>query len=523
MRPLALLQPSSAIYPPGVTPNGSEIDLFGQFRSGIVDVIGGPFNPSFWRVDVPTASQVYTTMWHAAVALSAGQQCLKLEAKYTAHSIAAETPSPVSGSPTSSNSNGNGKDTNNSSNTNTTSSGNSGNSGSHHYYVVALRHFHKSIKHLSQLIASRKGVFSYMDKEMMLMTQIMYIGLSMMLADATQQRSHTSNLVTLLEAVRFGEEPERDRSGVMRYDDLLSLVLLVDASCDSITDRWDRDWSVQLPDRPCFGSVTQAYMGFMPLLFVKLIKDADLFKAMPHTQRYEVRRRNIREYAARLDTFEATATIANPHDRRSLGVIRQYLRAISIRENLLIAETRDDVIRGEQQLVPLLDYIDGYLAATALDPTPYTERAPALYFSPSFGSLIILIIVACRSVAIRRKGIELLRKWPFIEGGVDSAHSVSVQEAKMMHELAGPARTLAKQRAGVPVRCTFKDAEGTFDPCQACECIPEVFVCLDHRLGQYDVTYDTEPPTLVLHSWYEVQYGLEPGRYPGATTLPGRG
>lgn len=445
--------------------------------------MSGPFNQTFWQVDVPTAAQAYPSVWHAGMALASILQATESQNQHKGASLKITSTK---------------------------------------QYVFALTHFNKSIQHLARTVGTKRdNTLSYMDKEMIIMTHILYIGICSMLADPEQISAHFKNFILLLERLRFGEEDPASRRGILTFDNLLSIVLALDASIDShedFKDRKGRDWVVKAPRYHSFASLQQAYLGFLPFLHKDLFDKGEVEGfGFYGPDRYAVLRRMMYAYQAKLKEFGESGLIRTTADRQSFDVLTLHIKVLLMVEDKFAAKSREGIIKEELKLMPILDQIDSMCAEATPLPEPYAQGTPPILFAPAFGSMMQSIVSTLFNPAVRRKGIDLMRKWPFKEISLNSRQRASFYSAVMEHERTGPERTRASQLAGNPIIPTFSNgglAEGTFDGSTGCECIPGVFSCREHKLGEFVMRTTSKPPAVGLRTWYEMRLGWETTYYP---------
>lgn len=101
-----------------------------------------------------------------------------------------------------------------------------------HQYTTVLVHFNKSLRYHAEAVAQYRDDTPYMQREMMIVTNIIFIGISSILEDTKQTTNHRVNLIKLLEHWRFGDEDPVSRHSVLTYDDLLSILLVIDGNMD---------------------------------------------------------------------------------------------------------------------------------------------------------------------------------------------------------------------------------------------------------------------------------------------------
>ncbi|CEJ81455.1 hypothetical protein VHEMI01577 [[Torrubiella] hemipterigena] len=432
-------QPSVYIFPHGLPVSDTEINLFGSFHNDIVKIVSGPFNQIFWQVDVPTAAQAYPSLWYAAISLTAIHQSVRVRSPSNSH------------------------------------------------YMLALTYFNKSLRCLAQVLAERQGNLQYMDKEMVIMTNIIYIGICSMLKDSPQSVLHAQNLANLLEKLRFGEESPSDRRGILRYDDLLSVVLAIDGSTD-ITEgfqhRWEREWVVALPKYAAFSSVTEAYIGMLPYMHSG-INDQAIAQNNPKALKQQ-----IKTYAAKLDEFQYGRRFNNSNDWKSLQTIRLHLSFLNLRAEKRVEHGTAEYALLERKTNALLDEIDQVLSSNIVS-SPYMghEGIPAFSFSPALGCLLETIFDRTFIVSIRRRVISMIKKWPYREGGISSGQSAAMFDAVMQHELRGS------------------------PPVQDCTCIPHVYVCRQHTYRWYCIRNTRAGQVLMLKNAFERDHELPSTSY----------
>lgn len=141
-------QPGTSISPEGISPSRSDIDIFGIFHTEIAQKVCGMLSKNLWLVDVPRAAQIYPALWHASIALAAIHQSEKIKiGNYTISNVNIQR----------------------------------------YYYILALSHFNQSttyVKHTLPLINSvAADTQSYQKQEMVIMTNLLYIGICNMLGD----------------------------------------------------------------------------------------------------------------------------------------------------------------------------------------------------------------------------------------------------------------------------------------------------------------------------------------------------
>lgn len=477
-----LPQPSTTLCPIDVEPNGQEVDLFGAFHSSIVGMVGGNFNQSFWLVDIPRAAQMYPSIWHAAIALTAIHHYTKTDRGRIRYSAPGQPVPHIA---------------------------------RNHQYITALVHFNKSLRYLAEAVAQYRDDTPYMQKEMIIITNIMYIGISSILEDTKQTTKHRINLIRLLEHWRFGDEDPVSRRGILAHDDLLSILLVIDGNldpCAELPHRQERPWAIRLPTHASFTSTTQAYMGLLYFLYYRL-HDKNEFRGpeLDGPGKFAARRHLLALYVAKLDHYERSKKYMTPHDLESLKTIRLVLKVYGMKEELLATETRESFVKEQRRIYPILEEIDELLAQTSPLAKPFSTSTPPVNFSLRPFCVMDIILAIYMDSYVQRRSLELLEKWPFNNIGETSFLIHSLYSAKFKFEAGGPERTMSYQKSGLPINPTYPFGgleEGEFDGCSGCECVAEVFVCRDHRLTNYEAQTIGSQQSAIFRCRYESRNNL---------------
>lgn len=457
------------------------MDIFGLFCSSTVKDCGGLFNSSFWQVEVPRAAAVYPSMWHAGIALAAINQSVKQT-----------SPQPTTDPWRKS-----------------------------HYYQEALTHFNKSIQHLSKALQERGGKLSYMDKEMVLMTNLLYYGIANMLNDPSQVIMLHKSFNSLLEQLRFGDDDPSQCRGIMGYKELLALILCVDACAgcnEALPSRSARSWTVSVPAYQSYQTVTEAYISLLPIVHWNMQGEEEAKLARNAGKAASaIRLAQIRRFERRLADLLASLPSPTNEDREAIEYMQHFASVHKIREQSTSKASRLDVIMGEEKLIPILDYLDRSLTeSSSTDSCSPVLHSPPLRYSHYSGYLLERIVGWAHSVEIRRRGIALMRKWPYREGDKYSYQSSFFYETVVQHDLAGPDRTRALQLAGNPIIPSYRNGElvdRLFDPLRECECVRGVYVCSDHKLGSLRMQMKFKPRYFALASRYEARHNIGYTRY----------
>lgn len=391
-------------------------------------------------------------------------------------------------------------------------------------YVQALSHYNSSIQHLRRSLTATDNQtnLSYFDKEMAVMTNVLYVGIAGILEDDEQRSSHCHNLLRLLESVRFGEDDPGSRRGVMAYDGLLSLVLSLEGSTPGITPRSERAWSVKVP--PAYGpfaSVTEAYISFLPLIHHELRDREASWGCSSDLVRFPRFIKVLEQFQESLSNLKSTVQCWSREDDECVAVMGQHLKLTMIGAEALMAPSREEFLKHDAKYTHELDRIESLLTEEAFQVEPgcraprYVPGQPYLY-SLSYGSLLEHTVAYSHNEATRRRGIAMMRKWPYKENGMCGHENARCYENFIAHELSGPERTRAHQLAGNPVIPKYENGcvQGRkFDGTRECECLYGRYICREHKIISRVFDPDVDPHTLLLTSKYELRNDIPGTRY----------
>lgn len=478
IRPAALLQPATYMCPDGISPECYELDIFGTFRSSMVAIIGGSFNHLFWKIDVPTAAQIYPSLWHAAIALTAIYKSVKVDNKPIRPAMGTILRLPRN-----------------------------------HLYVLALEHFNKSIQHLAKAVAIHSGDMAgmrYRDKEMILLTHLLYIGLCGMLSDDRQITSQCKVFSNIVEAMRFGDDGPTSRSGIVAYEDLLSVILVVDNSVSEavgLPNRWHRSWTVKCPSFARFTTITQAYISLLPTQFPHLLQREEVLTSDNMPVKRPIRLEMLRSFATKFAAFQQSAKLVAPNDQETLQTIELIMEASWVREEVLLSKSRLEAIKANNKFHGILGKIEDAMTQVTARGEAYSEDAPLFIYAPSFGMLLQMILEVSNSPEIYRTTLKLLKRWPYNETNSRTQEEIWFRERIFQHCLEGPERTKPFQKSGMPILSGFSQEPIVSDD-YACECIQNTYICREHRLGEYEKVVDMPLLKIGVVCWYEYRHKL---------------
>lgn len=468
--------------------------MFGAFRTISVQLASGAFNRDFWEVDVPRAAQTYPAMWHAAIAVAAIYQSARQSKEaqaaqrlgYKARTVPAVRPN-------------------------------------NYQYRLALTQFNKSIRHVVKVVGagtsaskdtnSSSSNLTKAEQNIVIMTNILYVAITGMLEDTTLLQLHFGNLLKLLESLRFGDDDAdvAAHDGMLGHDELFALVLGLDGTIkgdENLPWRDERSWVLKPRTYPAFASVTQAYIAFLPLCKPALTSHP----RPPDTLQPVVTGNYLlvtRDFIRKLDALERSGVIVSEQDQQAVEFLHMYARVIEIWANP--RTSRQDEIKADENLMPFLEQIDQRMSQQSPRSATYPQEPMPIVFSLTLCQILEFLATKPFNMHIRRRAIELMRKWPCKENGRSSDEQVFLYTCLIQHDLGGPARTRDHQLAGHPSVPRYENGSLTdreFDGTRECECVRELYVCNSHRLRDYRIYNNADPPYVHLACLYEAYYNL---------------
>lgn len=471
-------QPRHSVYPEGTSPNSLEIDMFGIFRTETIDSISGMFNKRFWSVDVPRAAQIHPALWHASLAMAAIHQTEKIKenTKRITNTIAIKQ---------------------------------------HKYYVFALSHFNESLVSLKKSLTYdiNSTTISYQRQELVLLTNLLYIGICNMLGESKQAISHIKNLLYFIDHVRFGQDCNANPQGAMlNYNELLSVLLFLDGTTINYADikpRADRPYVIAVPERSSFRSISDAYLAFQ-LLVSNSLHRVDM-SVLQQKEHFALAIEINQSFRLRLSEFEKTNNLSNS-EYRDIRIMDVFLRYSEARYSTIVSTTISERVEHIRSYDRILDEIDAILEQQQSQQQSQTTSPIMVSFSPNLRALTSKIASSADVKTVHRKALMMLKKWPFKQSASSSDLDHAVFSAKVVFDATGPARSLPWQRKGFPVELIYcKD--GSIDPYESCECITETFVCQDHRMASHHLTMGDGRASIKLRNVYETRNNLEGQTY----------
>lgn len=426
---LDLVRPAAPVYPAGVKASAQDKEMFYMFRQDTAERLCGFSDVEFWSSDVLRASQAYAPVWYANLALAAMSRSKVAGERYPEQ-----------------------------------------------WSVMAMRYYGKAIQAMLQ--TTRKRSIAYRDKEALLMTEALLVGVNSVAGCLQQASKHATNAVTLYDAWRF-QMPQGERTGeaVLRKESLMTIVTSFRSQTVNRrfhdtppTSQDDYARALEASTSEPFQSLAEAYELLIPL-YTCTLTDMASIKTSPDGQddgyppSFRALRDAMEAWSAKLVDLERR----QPPETASERFGFMLLWALS--EGMLACHYCDwrDGIFMFDRFTPLcysvLRKLEEWLEAEGGQP----HGAP-FSFSTSIAELSWWIGISCHDYEFRCRVVRLLKAWDVRDGLWDTRLLAAVIETYIEVE----------NRNGI-----YEDDDVLWD----CGCLPGEFVCGEHRIGVNQIDF----------------------------------
>lgn len=446
--------------PPGITPSSQERRIFSLLCSDTVKQVAGAFDRSFWSGSLLRATKVYPAVWHASLALSA----VHTRAKILGMTGAADC-------------------------------------ARREYYGFALQEYNTAIKYLVAI--ARNARPSIADQETLLLTNLLFIGLSSVQGDFAQAAVHAQSGIQLFHQWRLWEQVDDSvASRSLRVLPRASMVYLFTHMETQLINRLDYvsrpPWHVSDITAKCasgpYKSLTEAYFDFQSLC-AGLVQagryigvrpgSITLFPVPDFLHYYRV------EFRVWLSKFQDLLKSGKLQAEDRLGVSYLEIHWLSTEICLNVdlskgEEAWDDQIPAFRRMMKLSQQ---KLATADQDIDTDSQDSLGFSYSHSICETFYFVGLNCRDREVRRIVINLLRKLPRRDGIWDSRF------------IANVVATIADMED----KATELDSMPHFD---SCACKPGSFICFGHRICSPSVEF---LPDGLAKLTFRTAYGLKQG------------
>lgn len=358
-----------------------------MFRLDTAERLSGWSDVSFWSGDVLQASQVYPSMWYANLALSAMMRSKSHD----------QDPA--------------------------------------RWSTLAMSYYSKAIQ--AMFATTRKEHMSYRDKESLMMTEALLVGVNSVGGCLQQASKHVANAVLLFDMWRF-QRPQGERSGeaVMRRESLMTVITalrsqmavrfqhVARAPCQDDLDR-GLNQSAGTP----FRNLTEAYEAVVPL-YTSTVNNAARMRmgiSINYDDVYYASHKAAlstwREKLADLARETPPQTAAERFGFMMMGLYSEGIEAC------LTFDSRDGIFmwdRYKPLCYSILERLETWLRVEGGQP----HSAP-FSFSTSIAESVHWTCITCRDFEFRRRAARLLRSWSVRDGIWDTNIIAGIVETYM--------------------------------------------------------------------------------------------
>lgn len=407
-----------------------ERELIYLFHTDTVLQVGSIFDAPFWTAEVPRATHVYPTIWHASLALAA------IHKRY----ISIE---------------------------------NLG--GDKHYedryYKLALEHYGDAMNRLLQIV--QQDNICHGDKETLLLSTVLFTGICRLQENLPEALAHIRNGLKMFRLWRMWETtPE---GAVLSIRSLVALFSQFQQFLELQGDVSDSEWLVGgiLPSSATeqFSSIRQAYLEFEHLQ-ISILGDLPEGSKRRSTEiGLSVHEPQAPVYFSALDLWGMKLSeLEKTQQPDSIDIELAMLLSLRLscaKMKLAVASNTDPLCWDEFQLV-FEDMIEKARSLlTRMHTTkPNTTKSVRVSFTPSVSDPLYFIAATCRNFMTRREAITLLEQCPRSEGTWDITLVLAIAKARIRLE---------------------ENAVSTQNSHPWCRCVRGTLVCAGHRVTDLKV------------------------------------
>lgn len=434
--------------------------MFNMLCGQTIKQVAGGFDHSFWSVDVLLATQVYPAIWHASLALAATHTRMKVA------SLPDSEATRVS---------------------------------KRKFHAFALREYNLAIQHL--LAIAHKSNPLPEDQETLLLSSLLFTGLSSLLGNMNEAIDHASNGLRVFYQWRYWE---RQPVSLPRQNCLIKPKSLISAYTDleiQFANRldyvkrppWRGEGILPKPSEVPFASFTDAFFEFQPMLagYVSELKTNLILgryeQAMAAALAY---RRAFAVWRAKFRQFKEVSKPQAAADKRAELFLTMFSTAFSIAHHLDPGRSVADSAENRAAYYHVVEIAEKLFKMKKETSDPQEFILPQFSFTTTFCEVLGCVGVVCKDRPLRRRVISLLKKWPQRDGMWDSRMIAGTIEAIMTLE-----ESMAEEMAD--------DGSPT-----GCGCVAGTHICGEHRVCWHQVEFKASGKAKILMMTNEdVKYG----------------
>lgn len=337
--------------------------------------------------------------------------------------------------------------------------------------VLSTAHYNAAIQYLVEIAGKQE--ISPADMEVILMSEILFVGVNSLLGDGKQATKHAYNAIELFSRWKYWKEEESALT-VMNKQSVVILVSNLETQfmhrlCHISLPAW-RDWEHPQPvsDQP-FTCIDDAYFEWMPIWTGAVVTSRDAEgaatgKILPLPDVFWFYRKELVAWAKKFDEFQRTVVLTDENDifaSRILGIYIALSRAslnFNLADGIFLMDSFAPAFRAG------LDTLEDMLInRVSPHPSPSANNS-TFSFSFSICEMCCWICTNCRDHDFRKRVVSLLRTHQICDGLWDSRLIASILETHAEIEDEGGLENLNP---------TMTDK---------CLCIFNQFICGRHRI-----------------------------------------
>lgn len=415
--------------------------MFHMFRLDVVSHVSGLSDKPFWLVDVLRAARERPAIWHANLALAAIYRWRGLRRRGQMDSE----------------------------------------QQAYDVYAFAIKHYNSAIQML--LSITRKHNQTVSDKETLLLTEALFVGLNAVQRNQTNALTHANNANALFYKWEFWKYTEATTPElVLRPSSLVALLSnfesqMVHRLRSKSAPPWQRGYELFKVDTRPFRSIEDAYHEFARLFAAILASSRRKDHTESHLTLSEplVLPYHVSQMRLWVDKFDALRLA-----KSSMPEIHGFSYKLLELQSMLLrvcshCDPNDGVFMFDNQATALWKILIEVerLVGDALN--AHGEIVSRFAFSMSLRELMSWIATSCRDHDMRVWTVAVLRKWPVQDGIWDSQLIASMLETYTKIEDVAGIRNM---------ELCVKDCE--------CECVYRKFICGKHRIWKAVVEFIKE-------------------------------
>ncbi|CEJ94620.1 hypothetical protein VHEMI10139 [[Torrubiella] hemipterigena] len=449
---LVTIRPAETVSPVSVSAGSEDLHMFHMFRLDVIYQTSGLFDKPFWQVDILRAARERPAIWHANLAFAAIYRWRELR-----HSDQVNAEQKI-----------------------------------YDLYAFSIKHYNAAIQGL--LSITKKTNQTVSDKETLLLTETLFVGLNAVQGNLTSAIAHANNANTFFYTWEFWKYAEAIPHGlVLRPSSLVALLTNFESQMlhrlrNKSAPRCRRGQKLFKVSTQPFRTIEDAYHEFVRL-FAAIITSC---RCSDHTESHVMLPEplvfpyHVSQMLLWADKFDALR-LAKSLAREIHGFPYKLLELQSMALRACgRCDPNDGVFMFDNQTAILWKILIGLekLVGDALE--AHDGIVPRFSFSISICELMYWITTACRDHDMRVRSVALLRKWPIQDGLLDSRLIAPLLETFTKVEDAPGIRNMT---------LCAEDGE--------CECMYRKFICGKHRIVRSVVEFMKEGE--VNFSWETVE------------------